>query len=205
MSLTSTGASVLPLTLASQSVIRGQILRQAGLSFTQMHPGIDEELAKASLRAEGATPREQADALAELKAVAASRRQPGLVIGADQILDLDGQSFDKPDGLDGLRRHLRLLSGRTHRLHSAVVIAQDGAPVWRALENPRLTMRTLSPEFIETYVAACGEAALTSVGGYQLEKLGAHLFTRIEGDYFSILGLPLLAVLGYLRERGLVA
>lgn len=193
-----------PLILASQSRVRGDVLRGAGLTFTQVRSPADEDAIKASLLAERIAPRDLADALAEAKAVAVSATAPGWVIGADQVLDLEGRVFDKPVDLEGAGSHLRALSGRTHRLHSAVVLATGGSVVWRHVESPRLTVRPLSEETIAAYLAAAGPEVCNSVGAYQLEGLGSHLFSKIEGDYFSILGLPLLALLGQLRELGVV-
>jgi septum formation protein len=192
-----------PLVLASGSAIRAQLLRAAGVAFEVRRPPVDEEAVKAALRAQGLSPRDQADALAEAKAVAVSRLQPGcFVLGADQMLALEDAVFDKPADRAGARAHLQRLRGRTHRLISAAVIARDGEPVWRRIETPSLTMRAFSDAFLEAYLDQVGEAAYASVGAYQLEGLGAQLFARIDGDYFSILGLPLLAVLDFLRENG---
>jgi septum formation protein len=153
------------------------------------------------MRANKLPVREQAMQLAELKAMRISAKRPGLVIGGDQMLALGDEAFDKPADLDAARNHLRQLSGKPHTLETAIVICEDGAPVWRHLARPKLTMRPLTEEFIDSYVSACGEALLSTVGAYQLEGPGAQLFTRIEGDYFSILGLPLLPLLDYLRIR----
>lgn len=191
-----------PLILASGSVTRAKLLAAAGLEFRVVKPRVDEEAAKASFRAENMPPRALADALAEIKALSVSRIEPGLVIGADQLLELDGQTFDKPADRAAARAHLKALSGKTHRLITAAVIAQSGAPIWREITIASLTMRDLSDAFIEHYLDRLGEGAFTSVGAYQLEGLGAQLFTRIDGDYFTILGLPLLPMLAFLRERG---
>ncbi len=164
---------------------------------------VDEEAAKASLRTQGLAPRGQADALAELKAVSVSQRAPGFVIGADQMLALDGEVFDKPADLAEARAHLLRLRGRRHELVTALVIAVDGAPIWRHVETPRLEMRDFSDDFLESYLERAGARLCASVGAYQLEGLGAQLFERIEGDYFSILGLPLLPLLAFLREHGM--
>lgn len=191
------------LILASTSVARAQMLRAAGLQFEVERPYIDEEALKAGLRAEGLAPRDQVDALAELKAVSVSRRRRGLVIGADQMLALDGRAFDKPASQEEARNHLIQLRGKAHVLLTAAVIASDGAPIWRRIETPRLTMRKFSDEFLEGYLDATGADILNSVGAYQIEGPGAQLFDSIEGDYFSILGLPLLAVLAFLRTHGI--
>jgi len=154
------------------------------------------------MRAEGMSVRDQAMQLAELKAIKVSARTPGLVIGGDQMLSLENEAFDKPADLDAARDHLRKLSGKTHTLETAIVVCENGTPVWRHLARPKLTVRELSDAFIDSYVDRAGEALLSTVGAYQLEGLGAQLFTKIEGDYFSILGLPLLPLLDYFRTRG---
>jgi septum formation protein len=140
-----------------------------------------------------------------LKALRVSARHPGrLVLGADQVLVADGRLFDKPDSLAAARDQLVALRGRTHQLLSAAVIALDGAPVWRHVGAARLAMRPFSETFLDEYLTRTGDLALTSVGCYHLEGLGAQLFARVEGDYFTVLGLPLLEVLGFLRARGVL-
>jgi septum formation protein len=192
------------LILASGSAARRALLSAAGLAFEAVAPSLDEDAAKAALRAEGATPREVALRLAELKALSVSKQSAGLVIGADQVLALGDRVFDKPASIGQAREHLLALSGQTHELLTAATIARDGEIVWRMLDAPRLTMRTLTDAFIDDYLARVGDAATKSVGAYQLEGLGVQLFERIEGDYFSILGLPLLPLLALLREQGTV-
>jgi len=146
------------------------------------------------------------EALAELKAIRVSASHPGaLVIGADQVLALDDEMFDKPASMDEARGHLQRLSGRTHRLVCGTCIAENSGRVWSALDEAELTVRPLGPEFIESYLATAGEAVLASVGAYQLEGPGAQLFSRIRGDFFTILGLPLLPVLAFLRDRRVLA
>ena len=167
--------------------------------------GIDEASVKPALLAGGLSPREVADALAELKASKLSGARPGLVIGADQTLDLDGKLVDKADDLKVLRETLRQMRGRTHELHSALVISEKGQPVWRVLKTARLTVRPFSDDWLDDYIASCGETVLCAVGGYHLEGLGVQLFSAIDGDYFTILGLPLVELLDYLRIRGAVA
>jgi len=191
--------------LASQSLARRAILEGAGVAIETASPGVDEDAAKASLLAEGCTPRDIADALAELKAIKASRSRPGLVIGADQTLDLHGKLYDKAATIEDARERLKLLRGETHRLHSAVVVARDGTPIWRNLETATLTMRDFSDAFLEDYLRTEGPAALGSVGCYRLEGPGAQLFAKIQGDYFAILGLPLLGLLDFLRQHGALA
>ncbi len=192
------------VTLASGSASRRNLLANAGVDASMVRPGVDEEALKAALRAEGVPVRDQAMALAEMKAVRVSQCTDGLVIGGDQMLSLGDEAFDKPKDLAGAIDHLRRLSGKAHTLETALVVCEQGAPVWRYLARPRLQMRHLSETFIESYVGRCGEALLSTVGAYQLESLGSQLFTQIEGDYFSILGLPLLPLLDYLRIRGVL-
>ena len=190
--------------LASTSSSRAAILNAAGVVFEVRAPGVDEDAVKAGLLSEGLGPREIADALAELKAVRISGRTEGLVIGADQTLELDGAMFDKAGSLDEARARLRMLRGRQHKLHSAVVVALNGAPIWREAPTATLSMRAISDDFLEDYLAREGEGLLGSVGCYRLEGLGVQLFSRIEGDYFAILGLPLFGLLDLLRRHGAV-
>jgi septum formation protein len=180
------------------------MLEAAGLTFEVEVPRVDEDAAKASLRAEGLKPRELADALAELKALSVSNRRSGFVIGADQLLAIEGDTLDKPRNRDEARKHLMRLRGRTHELVTATVVAREGAVVWRCVDTPRLVMRGFSDAFLDNYLVRAGEAAFASVGAYQLEGLGAQLFQRVEGDHFSVLGLPLLPLLAFLREHGMV-
>jgi septum formation protein len=192
------------LVLASASASRRRMLEAAGLAFEIDPPRTDEEAAKASLRAAGMKPRDQADALAELKALSISRRRPAFVIGADQMLAVDGDVLDKPKDAAEARTHLQRLRGKTHELLTAAVVAREGAIIWRHIETPRLKMRAFSDAFLDEYLARAGEATLRSVGAYQLEGLGAQLFERVDGDFFSVLGLPLLPLLAFLREHGIV-
>ncbi len=191
------------LVLASASSARRRILEAAGLAFEVEVARVDEEGVKASLRAEGLTPRAQADALAELKAIAVSRKRDGFIIGADQMLAVGDEAFDKPKDIAEAREHLQRLRGRTHELLTAAVVARDGAIIWRYIDTPRLKMRAFSDAFLDDYLSRAGENTLLSVGAYQLEGLGAQLFERLEGDYFSVLGLPLLPLLAFLREHGI--
>ncbi|MEZ5959619.1 MAG: Maf family protein [Hyphomonadaceae bacterium] len=191
------------LVLASGSAARRHMLEAAGLDFAVDVPRVDEEAAKASLRAGGLKPRDQADALAELKALSVSRSRPDFVIGADQMLALGSDVFDKPKNLADAREHLLRLRGETHELITAAVVARDGAIVWRHIDTPKLRMRAFSDAFLDGYLARAGDPVLRSVGAYQLEGLGAQLFERVEGDYFSVLGLPLLPLLAFLREHGI--
>ncbi|MET0182949.1 MAG: Maf family protein [Caulobacterales bacterium] len=192
------------LILASGSAIRRQVLEAAGVPVIVEKPRVDEEAVKASLRAENVKPRDQADALAEVKALSVSNLRMGFVLGADQMLALDDDVFDKPADRDAARAQLQRLRGKTHMLLCAAVIAKDGAVIWRHIETPRLRMRNFTDAFLDDYLDQVGEAAYASVGGYQLEGLGAQLFDRIDGDYFSVLGLPLLPLLSFLREHGVV-
>lgn len=191
-----------PVVLASKSVARAQILTGAGVSFTVVGSGVDEHAAKTEMLASGGNPRTVAEGLAELKAVSVSASHHGLVIGADQTLDLDGRLFDKVDSLDQARSRLVELRGRRHHLYSGVVIARDGAPIWRETADATLTMRAFSDAFLDGYLGRNADAALSSVGCYRLEGEGAQLFETIDGDYFAILGLPLLGLLDALRRYG---
>lgn len=191
------------IVLASASKVRRALLEAAGLDILVDPAAVDEAALKESYAGEGAGPGEIAEALAELKAMRISPRHPGLItLGADQILECEGQRFDKPAGLEGARAQLQALSGRRHRLVSSLVAMRDGERLWHHTGEAVLTMRKFSHGFLEGYLAAAGPAVLEFVGGYQLEGLGAQLFTRIEGDYFTILGLPLLPLLDFLRLRG---
>lgn len=192
------------LILASMSAARRSMLTEAGVPFQAMAAGVDEESAKAALRERGLNARDLADALAELKAIRISQRRPGdIVLGCDQTLMLDdGTMLDKPG--DQLAAQLRQLSARTHSLYSAVVAAENGQPVWRSVDRVKLTVRPLSEGFIADYVALEGEHVAGCVGGYRIEGPGVQLFTKIEGSQFTILGLPLLALLDWLRVRGMM-
>lgn len=194
------------IVLASKSAARAALLSAAGVAFETTGSGVDEDAVKAALLAEGAGPREVADALAEAKAVKVSGRRPGaLVVGSDQTLDLDGRLFDKPGSMAEAGERLRELRGRTHKLHSAVVVARDGAPIWREVKTARLTMRPFSDAWLDEYLARGGDALLSSVGAYQLEGEGVQLFSAVEGDYFTILGLPLFGLFDLLRRHGEMA
>jgi septum formation protein len=194
-----------PVILASKSQPRAALLAAAGVRFETAGAGVDEHAAKLSLLGEGATPREVADALAELKAVKVSRARPdALVIGADQTLDLGGVLYDKAETIDEARLRLQDFRGRTHKLHAAVVVAQGGAPIWREVPSASLTMRPFSDGFLESYLEAHGQEILASVGCYQLEAGGMQLFSDIRGDYHTILGLPLLGLLDLLRRHGVL-
>lgn len=191
------------MVLASASRIRDRILTDAGVDHVCDPASIDEDGLKERHRQDGADVEAAAAALAEAKAREVSARHPGaIVIGADQILECDGQWFDKPADRDAAVATLRTLRGRTHRLISAAAAERDGEILWRHVETARLTMREFTEPFLRRYVDAAGDDILDSVGAYRLEGTGAQLFQRVEGDYFTILGLPLLPLLQFLREAG---
>jgi septum formation protein len=191
--------------LASASVARAKLLEQAGIEVIRDPAGIDEAAVKASFREEGLDAASCATALAETKAVRVSARHAdALVIGADQILVHEERWLDKPRDRGEAREQLTQLRSSRHELVTAVAVAQNGAAIWRAVDRAFLYMRAFSDEFLDAYLAAAGADALASVGAYQLEGLGAQLFARVEGDYFSVLGLPLLPLLEFLRGHGVV-
>lgn len=194
------------LVLASASEVRATLLRNAGLEPKVRPARIDEEAVRQALASEGAGPRDVADALAEFKARKVSERDAdALVLGADQVLDLDGTVLAKPADRAEARAQLRALSGRTHRLFSAAVVCQGGEPLWRHVGTARLTMRTLSDTWLDDYLDRNWHSIRHSVGAYKLEEEGVRLFSRIEGDHFTILGLPLIELLTWLTVRGDIA
>ncbi len=194
------------LILASGSAVRAQLLRAAGVVFEIVPARVDEDAVKESLLAQNVPKRGIADALAELKAVrVSSSHREALVLGADQVLVFEQELVSKSADISQARNLLRRLRGRKHELIGAAVLAKGGIPVWRYVESATLTMRDFSDALLEDYLAGEGEAVLDSVGCYQLEGRGAQLFANIEGDYFSILGLPLLPVLAALRDQGVMA
>jgi septum formation protein len=195
------------LVLASKSASRRAMLTAAGVSFEALSSNVDEESAKAALRADGVAPRDLADALAELKALRVSHRDPdALVLGSDSIVALeDGSMLDKPADRAEAAAHLRRLSGKRHELISAAVMAVGGRPVWRVVDRAKMHVRPLSDSFIEQYLDLEWPEISGCVGCYRIEGPGAQLFTRIEGSQFTVLGLPLLPVLDYLRVRGVLA
>ena len=195
------------LVLASKSAGRRALLTNAGVPHEVVAALVDEDAAKAGLRAEGLGARDLADALAELKALKVSGKRPGdLVLGCDQTLALDdGTMLDKAESLDVIVDQLRNLSGKTHSLYSAMVIVEGGRAVWRHVERVKMTMRPFSEAFIADYVATEGNVLLGCVGGYRIEGPGVQLFSRIEGSHFAIIGLSLLPLLDYLRTRGVLA
>ena len=192
--------------LASESPTRIAILKAAGISFEAMPSRVDERLVEAPLIAAGKSPAEIALALAEAKASGISTsHRTAWVIGADQTLDAGGERWVKPATMDAAASQLLSLAGRSHQLHTAVAGAHGGDVRWRHVESAVMTMRPLSPVEVRAYLETVGEAALGSVGAYQIEGPGIRLFDRIDGDYFAILGLPLLPLLKWLREEGALA
>ena len=191
------------IVLASTSPIRRQLLRQAGLVFKTARPPIDETKIKATLKKAGASAAQVAEKLAEGKAIGVGAILPNAyVIGCDQMMECEGVWFDKPVDRPAARKQLEALRSKTHRLHSASVISHEGHVIWQHVESASLTMRDFSDRFLDSYFEAVSEATLASVGGYQLEGLGVQLFDKIEGDYFTILGIPLLQLLAALRKAG---
>ncbi len=194
-----------PLLLASGSTIRADLLRAAGLSVTTHPARIDEEAIRQSLTAEAARPRDVADTLAEMKAARIADKHPeALVLGCDQVLEFDRQVWSKPETLLQARDQIRALRGQTHSLLSAAVLFDHGQPVWRHVGLAHLTMHKISDAYLDAYLSRNWPAVSASVGGYKLEEEGVRLFSAIEGDYFTILGLPLLPLLSYLALRGFI-
>ena len=193
------------LILASGSPIRRDLLQQAGIDCEVIPARVDEETVRDALLAEQAKPRDVADALAELKACKVSDKHPdAMVIGCDQVLSFDGQILAKPKDKDELRDQLIAMRGTSHDLLSAVVIAEAGRAVWRDIGTVTLTMRAISDTYLDSYIARCWESIRQSVGGYKLEEEGVRLFSNIKGDYFTVLGLPLLGLISYLNLRGVL-
>ncbi len=193
------------LILASKSPFRTALLKNAGIDFSAESADIDERAAETPLYQSGATPEEVAQVLAEAKAGVVSERHPGAtVIGCDQTLSLGDEIFHKPADMEAAGRQLLGLAGRTHQLNSAVVLVKDGVTLWRHVAVARMTMRALDPGFVGRYLGRVGDIALASVGAYQVEGPGIQLFEAIEGDYFTIVGLPLLPLLAELRREKLI-
>ena len=191
--------------LASGSPFRKTMLVNAGLDIEAVPADVDERALEAPLKDSGALPEDVASILAEAKATEVSERRPGaLVLGCDQTLSLGDEIFHKPADMEGARRHLLALSGKTHQLNSAAVLVRDGAVLWRHVGIASLTMRKLDPAFIGRHLARVGSKALSSVGAYQVEGEGIQLFDKIEGDHFTIVGLPLLSLLAELRTLGAI-
>jgi nucleoside triphosphate pyrophosphatase len=193
-----------PLVLASRSEVRGKLLAGAALRFETRPAQIDERAVEAASGERGSAA--VARLLARAKARAVAESMPGrLVLGADQTMARDGKRFSKPANRGEAAAQLRELRGRTHELNSALALVRDGEVLFEHVDTARLTMRDFADDFVETYLELAGGAALASVGGYQLEGIGVHLFEKVEGDYFTILGLPLLPLLNFLRKSGFVA
>lgn len=191
------------IVLSSTSATRRLLMRQAGLTFKTAKPPLDEAHIKKTLRQAGASAQQVAEQLAEGKATSVGEILPAaFVIGADQMLECDGNWFDKPHSREAAREQLSALRGKTHRLFSAAALTTEGKLSWTHCEIAELTMRDFSDAFLDRYLDLVGDAAMLSVGGYQIEGLGAQLFETIVGDYFSILGLPLIPLLGALRQAG---
>lgn len=192
-----------PFILASASPFRRDMLVSAGLEFEVQNAQTNERAVEAGIEGAGLEPAEIATILAEAKAIDVSERNSGrLVIGCDQVLALDGEILHKCSDMEQARRRLLVLSGRTHQLHSAIVAVIDGVTAWRHVSTANMTMRRLEPAYIGRHLARTGEKVLGSVGAYQIEGEGVQLFDRIDGDHFTIIGLPLLPLLAFLRERG---
>ncbi|MBI2718559.1 MAG: Maf family protein [Rhizobiales bacterium] len=190
--------------LASSSQIRRKIMIDAGVAFRVQSPEVDEKRLKTELA--GAAPAILASELARAKATSVSaRNSEALVIGADQVLEFEGKNWDKPTSEEAARQLLRMLRGRTHKLISALCCARNGEPVWESIDSASLTMRNFSEPFMDEYLAASGPTVSNSVGAYQLECRGVQLFESIDGDFFTILGLPLLPLLNFLRKDGTLA
>lgn len=193
------------LILASSSAARQRLLRAAGVAFSVDPAAVDETMVLQSLAAERASGRDAADVLAELKALQVSNRRPeAFVVGADQVLSCGGELFEKPMERAAARAQLLKLRGQTHVLSSAVCVARDGGVVWREVREARMTMRPFSEAFLDAYLVEAGEDILRSVGAYHVEGLGIQLFSRIDGDSFTIQGLPLLPLLDFLRTHGIL-
>ena len=193
------------IVLASQSMARQNMLRQAGVEFELKPARIDEEAIIKSLLADGATTNDIVDALAEYKALRVAGSHPdGLIIGSDQILVCEKKIYSKAQNLEQAKTTLKELRGKSHQLLSAAVIFEDGKPVWRTVSRAQLFMRNYSDEYLDDYLKYCGSDILSSVGCYFLEDKGVNLFSRVQGDYFTVLGFPLLDVLEFLRNRGVI-
>lgn len=194
-----------PVILASGSKTRAMLLQNAGVPIEQIAPNIDETSVKQSMIFEGAPPDKIAGTLAEMKALKIANKQPErLILGSDQVLCCEDQLLDKPHNLEEAKTQLKFLRGKKHQLITLAVIVEHSQPVWSHMSRATLQMRDFSDTFLDTYIDQHGSGLTETVGSYKLEQGGAQLFSRVEGDYFSILGLPLLEVLGFLRTRGTV-
>lgn len=194
-----------PFILASGSAIRAQLLRQAGVGFERIPADIDEDAIKDEALLRGLSQKAVALRLAEAKAVHISRLHRGIVLGADQVLQLEKDLISKSATLDEARDLLRRMSGKSHYLHAGSALAENGRVLWSDVQSAELVVRRLSDSFIDAYLAKEGEKLLSSVGCYQLEGAGVHLFEAIRGDYFTVLGLPMLPLLAQLRHMGVVS
>lgn len=194
----------LPIILASGSKIRAKILEDADINFSVISKPVDEAAIKAAMLSEGARIRDIADALAEAKSIRVSKTTEGLVIGADQIMTMDGQLLDKPPNIEAARERLLAMRGKAHKLIGAIVISENGYAVWRHISVVTLHVREFSDAWLDNYIEAEGDLMTKSVGAYRFEGRGAQLFTKVDGDSYSIMGLSLLPLLDYLRTRGAI-